>query len=875
MSPSTRPPRRRSAAPILLAVALQALGGPALAAPPADAPGPVDVEAPEASFDQQTGRYSLTGGAVVRRGALTLRCERAGYDPETGEVDASGNVLLLEPGRALGASTAHLVLDGPFSATDVTGFLKPGTLDLSSARTLAEARDRGLNRFTLRGERASGEGDRFDVERGRFTLCDCGGDAPPSWEIRSSHADVIPGQRAILSWPVFYLTPRFLFVERPVPFFALPWFYLPLGDRQSGLLFPEFAMGGTVGYSLAEPIFVTLGESADVTFTPQWIWGIGDAAARAGTRGVKGGGGAIELRAVPAAGTDARLRLFYLDDTQRDYYGGTPSPAHGGRLDLAAQLDSRLGPRERLRLDAELFADPLHPADFTNDVFLRQNPYRRSALAFTERGDDLLLSAEAAYYQPFAGVGNNWFFPVDPASGIARPAYGGFGSRIPVFHRLPSLTATLLPVELRGPWTFSGTASLTRFAPIHGATGDEGASGVGPGDREWPARTSLDASQGDGRWETGERLAATRLAARGELRADYLLGRWLRLEPYLRATGLGYAFSEAKAAQANGWLAAGLVAETELSRRYGEGASARRHSIVPRLEWRAGTAPLGPALPAYAYDELDDAPPRPGEPLVTYAATPTQAALVLPVRTLTAMPYGGFNQLRASVRSRLVGPPGAFPFNAEVEAGQDVDLSRLARSETYGRLGLTIGPATASLLAKGYAFGAPKPDLAPGLTATSAPPSTWLDPFTAFAAGLTVADGRGEDVHVGLSSVGAGGSPQSAAGIEPLFDQRPYTQSTNTASAGARARYSGLSAAYEAWFNPTTIPETAICGAGKKTSTSPHVWQHQASLTWDSPCHCWKAAVVFAANECVGLDKPTYTFLFDFSQFFAQASALR
>src|SRR6266567_773008 len=124
-----------------LAMALWGLGSPAEAA---DVPGPIDVEAGEVSYDQQSGRYLLSGGAVLRRGTLTVRCRDASYDPGTGEVAALGDVLLLEPGRALAASSAHLIIDGPFAAQDVTAFLKPGTLDLSSARTISEARDKGL-----------------------------------------------------------------------------------------------------------------------------------------------------------------------------------------------------------------------------------------------------------------------------------------------------------------------------------------------------------------------------------------------------------------------------------------------------------------------------------------------------------------------------------------------------------------------------------------------------------------------------------------------------------------------------------------------------------------------------------------------------------
>ncbi len=835
------------------------------------APSPVDVEAGEAAYDQQTGRYDLSGGAVLRRGPLTLRCKSGTYDPGTEVMDARGDVLLLEPGRVLGSSAGQFVLDGPFSARDVTAYFKPGLLDVSAATSLAQARDKGMNRFTLRGEEAHGEERRFEIENGRFTLCDCGGDAPPSWEIHAHHADVVPGERAILSWPVFYLTPRFLFLDRPVPFLALPWFYLPLRDRQTGLLFPQLVTGGTFGYSVGQPLFVTLGESADVTFTPQWIFGIGDSALRGGSRGVQGGGGAVEFRAVPAAGTDLKVRAFVLHDTARDWYGGSASPVHGERVELSAQVDSRLGAHDRLRLDADLFGDPLHPTDFSTDIFLLINPYRRSALAYTDQRDDLLFSAEADYFQSFTGVGNHWFFPIDPASGVARPDYGPFGSRLDVFQRLPSFTATLLPVELGGPFVFSGSAGLARFAPMHGATGDEGASGIGPGERGWPDLSTRDSLQDDGRWEPGERLAATRLAVRGELRAPLLLGRWLELEPYLRGTGLAYAFQEAMPAQADGWMVAGMVAQTEISRTYGEGASARRHSIVPRLEWRAGTAPVGPGLPAYAYDELDDAPPRPTDPRMpaSYTATPTSPGFDLPVRTLTAMPYGGFNQLRASIRSRLVGPMGAFPFNAEVEAGQDLDLSRLARAESFGRLALTVGPASASVLARAYAFGAQKPFVEIPPSGTTPLPSNWLDPFTALTGNLTLADGRGEDVHVGISSMGVGGSPQEAAGVEPLFDEQPYAVASNIASAGFRARYSGLLATYEAWFNPTTLPTTtSICGATKQTSTSPHVYQHSASLTWDSPCHCWKAIVIVNANECIGLDKPSFIFQFDFSQFF-------
>ncbi|HET8732246.1 MAG TPA: LPS-assembly protein LptD, partial [Anaeromyxobacteraceae bacterium] len=189
--------RRRAAllAGLLLFAPLGARGAGASLPGPG---GPVDVEAGLVTYDVSRERWVLEGDVRLRRGTVLLRARTASYDPTTGEVDATGDVLLTSPGRIVAADGIHAVVDGPWEAKGVTAFTKDEPLDLSRHATVAEAERDGRNRLSVRAARASGAsgaGDgagRFTVEDVRLTLCDCCGGAP-SWEIRAEKAEIEPG----------------------------------------------------------------------------------------------------------------------------------------------------------------------------------------------------------------------------------------------------------------------------------------------------------------------------------------------------------------------------------------------------------------------------------------------------------------------------------------------------------------------------------------------------------------------------------------------------------------------------------------------------------------------------------------------------------
>jgi LPS-assembly protein len=796
------------------ALGLAALLALLSAAPAPERPAvPVEIlEAGEISWEPATGRWSLGGGAVLRRGGVTLRARTASYDPATGTVDASGGVLLLEAGRALAAESLHAVLDGPFEARDVVAFRKEGPLDLSTCRTVDEARERGRNHLTVRGRSVSGRsGDPdVDVDRPRLTLCDCGSGAP-SWEVRASSADVEPGRRAWLRWPVFWVTPRFLFVDRPVPVLALPVFYVPLADRQSGLLFPELSFART-GFALSQPLFLALSESWDATVTLDQAFGPRVArlanAVDFSRRRVRGTGGSVELRWAPVERASGRAKLVWLHDTSRDEVPGLGvSPPHGERVALTLEHSQRLGPATDLRADVALVNDPLYTVDFTADALLRAAEYRRSSLSVARRLEDGVLAVEAGYHLPLLNLGQQSF---PSAGGAGRVRYGLFGADVPVLHRLPSATATLLPLRLAGPVSVSASASVARFAPVRGGTGDEGADGIAPGGRGW---VQADGGERDGRWQSGERLAATRAALRAGLRAPLVLGGAAVAEPFVDAFAAGYAFEAGPGPRADARVSGGLALSTRLTRRYG----AARHDVEPRVEWRAGTGRERQALPVAAYDELDAA-----------GFTPAGAF----PKTLTATPRGGFQQATLSVRNRLAAGPAR---RLDLTLGQDLDLDRGRAAEAWADLRAHVGPVLGAVEARLH----PGDDPSPGVRATG------IERFSFLRGSVHVFDRRGDNVHASLVSIGPTGSERLTGGLEPVFDPRPAPfPATSLATVGAAVRASGATVAYDAYVDPRAAP---VCAGGR---TAPRVFQHSGSLQWDSPCRCFKVVVRATYNEC-------------------------
>lgn len=793
----------------LLAAALVAVTAGRAAADPAPlgATGDIVVDAGRVTWSGATGRYALEDGVVLRRGAITLRARSASYDPTTGEVLATGGVLLTDPGRAISAEGIRAVMGGAFRAEGVVAFLKEGPVALGDASTIEEARRTGHNRASFRGAalegRTGGDGGslgRLRLSTARLTLCDCAGEAP-SWELRAKQADIIPGERAVFSWPVLYITPRFLLIDHPVPVLVLPWLYVPLGERHTGLLIPQIGSTGATGFTLAQPIFVTLGRSADLTLTPEYMFGGGSL-----ERGeVRGPGLRLEGRWAPAEGAEGEVELHGVNDLDREAGGA----AHG-RLGITGEHVQRLGRDTTAFAKLELSTDPVWNRDFTSDVLGRAASYARSAGLVSHRADGWVAEGAFAYLEPLA--------PHGQPEGLD---FGVFGARQPVFHRWPGAALTLLPAAA-GPLEVEGRAGVARFGTT---TGDARAPGFGVGD---PGAALVAANPA----RSEDRLAATRADGRVEARLPLAMaGGAVSVEPFLRGAGTAYLFDDGGRRRVAAWGLAGIAARTELSRRYAAG----EHRIVPRLELRAGTGVIqdGPALDA-AYDPWDRSRTAPRA---------VGGVLLPPLRTLSAAPDGRFTQLRLALENRFATPGG---LQLRLEVGQDADLGNRRTGETFFSAGAAKGALAVDLSARVLAF--------EGRTEAAASPryKSALDAFTEVRAALQAADARGDTLRAALVAVGPGASGTLMAGVDPLFDLRPAAVSAAAQGVlGLRAVAGPAQLGYEALV-PVRPTDIALCNGvgGTRRIEGWQVQQHTLSAAWDSPCKCFLARVQVRITPC-------------------------
>jgi LPS-assembly protein len=121
--------------------------------------------------------------------------------------------------------------------------------------------------------------------------------------------------------------------------------------------------------------------------------------------------------------------------------------------------------------------------------------------------------------------------------------------------------------------------------------------------------------------------------------------------------------------------------------------------------------------------------------------------------------------------------------------------------------------------------------------------------------------------------VGAGGSGQLLAGLDPLFDLRAAPVDAGTfATAGARAVAGPATFGYDALLpGSRTIVAACTPGGGERTVSAFQVRQHTASFAWDSPCRCFRLAALVSVDDC---GNSSYRAMIDLSRL-GEAGAFR
>jgi len=589
----------------------------------------------------------LRDGVRVKGDRLTIQADWMEILTEKKQITMAGAVRIVEGTAVLlcdrleldrRASVAVMHRAVILVKTDTS----PG--ELAACRTASGLAGAGFNAMRFSGDRLVRDPDHYEVEGARFTACDCG-DQAPSWEIRSLRADVRPGERAWLTWPVLYL--------KGIPVFLFPVAYLPLSERRTGFLFPQVNYSGRDGFVLSESLFVTLGESADTTLTLDWFE----------DRGFRQ---RLEFRAVPGRRSRVEARLAYINDEKDEF-------DHRASGELDAWIRGTSG--GSLRAALRIYSDSDINRDFMSEMAGRAADEAPSAVVLEQRWSHAALWLDAVYHQDLR------FANVDLFSSEAHDT----------IQRLGALSFNIAPVRLFDfPLELSLEAEIANLSSLSAAWEDWGADGTPDAWEPWYSGAPADDRGGDNgpggeRDDTlgdGELRRAFRFLLHPELRLPVFLGRVLRLVSRLGHRQVVYLPHGPRAPDysSRGTTFAGLGLSTELSRAYGDNIG---HTLAPWVEAAGAFSGLASDEPL-VYLDVRDRLMSDAFQLVAgldsglYRRAPGGFSQFLYLRLMQAVDLRGnrLGQGAGSVRLTV------YPVAAKLLAGYDWEVGKLAEVDS-------------------------------------------------------------------------------------------------------------------------------------------------------------------------------------------------
>ncbi len=752
----------------------------------------VELNAEHVVYHQDTGFTLAEGQVVLKTEGAVVHADRLVYDKQAGVATALGHVTGRLAAQGLWAVFGELVTLR-FDATKLTDvYVLDGKVigkQSTTASALLAASDAdllglGKNSLALSANHLARRGADWTVEGLKLTPCDCDVDKP-SWSIDSSRASIdLQGQRASLLGPTIRI--------KGIPILWLPWLSIPLSPRQTGLLFPKIGATALNGFSYEQPIFLTLGRSADLTVTPGYVVG-GN-----GPFGVRGPRLGLEFRYAPSETTSGQATLGLLYDLrdQRSPVDPTQTTAasRGLRGDASWTHQQSLSDAWKVLVDVRAHSDGYWQRDVVPDVLSRQNGYLKStahlgwSTGWSSAGLSTTVLQDLRY-------GFDLFGRTPQLSAGSAPRFGPS-----TIAKLPALTVSIPPWLLGRFVSVSGQADITRFGAAFGPGGDEGISANGgrATDDEGNELTSeclsqrlywLEAQdkcpgdrfgQGDGRFQRGERdnrwrfNAFPRVSLATQPFGKVALSAWLggRANAWISEAGLG--------ALARGYGLLGARAETEL---IGDAAGRFRHRIVPSIETRWVPTVWGASISAY---DAVDAAMTPGAHLqsVVEVSQRLTERSDRAERTLVRFDLGqGLNWLRATP---LV--------------------------ESYARLGLTIGWLSVS---------------------TSLRAELQAKRLTRAGVAVRLDDRLGHELHVDYDNLLDDGTNATRKPLDLLFGAAVPSLAVSRAQllrAGASAQFGPVRMGYESLWQSLAVPQT--------TSSKLTLLQHAVSVGYTPNCNC-------------------------------------
>lgn len=221
-------------------------------------PDIIYLEADELVDEQDEGTLTAIGEVEGRYQDRTLRADKVIYNLETGDLIASGNVVLVD-----GTGAVQFA-----EKLEVSSELEAGTA--SNFSTQFKEGGRLAARFVTRGSADGG----VELYNAYYTACEAckkadGSPERPTWRIRARRVTQNPEQNSI-----FYRDAVIEIKGIPVlytPFLAHPD---PSAGRASGFLTPFGGISGSKGVAIEAPYFFALDDYTNLTVTPHFFSGV-------------------------------------------------------------------------------------------------------------------------------------------------------------------------------------------------------------------------------------------------------------------------------------------------------------------------------------------------------------------------------------------------------------------------------------------------------------------------------------------------------------------------------------------------------------------------------------------------------------------------
>jgi LPS-assembly protein len=803
---------RRSAATAAL-VSL-ALGRPLLAqsaGPVTLLAGPPDqevlIEADRLVYGWETQLMRLEGHVIARRGDGIVRAASGTLDRAHGLLTLDGGVLGVQGKDVFLADSAAIDLN-----TRVAD-LKAAVLYLKDRPANPDAPKSGKNTLILHAPRVRKlAGGGYQADDVTLTPCDCAGE--PDYELFARTA-TLDGDRAHLSGAKLH------FLGATLPLFPLS---LPLTQRQWGLLAPEFGFGGPFWFTLAQPIFVPLGRSNDLTVTPGFYTGGTDHRQASGVRSVKGPRLGLEWRYAPAEGTLGALNFdLYKDLDQGDSPFVAPAflgerPTSAGRGFGGVRGVGRIA--HRTESGSLIFAVQGTAA---TDVMAGRDPqpYALESLQDLLRTD---VGAWRARGPLTLGAGATLMQDIRIGGPSTDRRLFGPESRSTV-QRLPGVFAQLAPVPL-GPGMLSAETSLVQFERLNRVDPEERATGFEPTDNGVASAQAPKMPADLSRAPTLRFDLSPRLAFSGPptLPVDLRAEVGTRIDAWAME---GYA----DRSRARAYALLGGSAGLPIERLFGD----LLHRVEPRLTvralsrpWQSGGPPIGDLTDAggATFSSAPDAAQQGLAPGLTCASCVGGATSGVPAARRAydeidfAAPVSGAVEATASLSQSLWKKAGS-----RVNRMFQLDLVQdalLWAHGTKGRLGEASADAGAQLGPVGLSAGGRY---------------DWrLRDFVSFGATASVRDSRTDEAHASFGFLRGSSSARLRAGIDELFSAARYNISPGDLSGGAGAGASMPLGNFRLVYQGTWIPGT--------TPPTFANFTHLFTASYETACRCAGVLVV-------------------------------